>query len=126
MTDITITGHETKEFSFGVKHVISDGQFKYEFFQTKKDGTTTKAFEQWKTYELGVGKIVQAEVKETPETFVNKEGKTVNFTRRTILYFVGDEHQVPYQREAKQPDLEKRVERLEKQVFGAEEESIEF
>ena len=93
---INITGHEIKEVVFEsgpkTKHIVHDDTLKYEFFETKKDGFPTKASEQWMKRGLGVGKVVGAEVKEEPRSFFNQEnGKDVKYTRRTILYFKGDE-----------------------------------
>ena len=89
---INITGHSTEEFDFGIKHIVSDGSLKYQFFETRKDGNSTKAYEQWAKRGLGVGRMVSAEVAEEAKSFFDpKTGKDVKFTRRTILYFKGDE-----------------------------------
>lgn len=89
---ITINGHETKTFDFGTKHKVSDQNgTSYSFFETKKDGGPTKAFEQWKKYELGRGVTVDAEIKKDKKKYNGKQ-----YTQRTILYFYTDEHNVPY------------------------------
>lgn len=66
---------------------LVDGRNKYTFWRKKQDGTETKAYQQFKKYGFEVGTRVSAEVKEEPASFTGKDGKTVNFTRRTVLYF---------------------------------------
>ncbi len=88
MTRIKIEKHETKEFEFGVKHAIIDGKNRYEFFETKKDGGETKAFEQYKSLGLRMGSECEAEIKEEPYNFLDKKtGATVGGVRKTIIYF---------------------------------------
>lgn len=116
---IEITSHEVVDTPVGKKHIVHDDRLKYEFFENKKDGGKTKAFEQWETFGLGVGDSVSAEVREEPQSFTNSQGKEINFTRRTILWFEGDEHGTPYVQEAK-GGLEKRVENLENRMFELE------
>ena len=124
---INISKHETTDTKVGTKHLIYDGKLKYEFFEKKKDGNPTKAFAQYKEFELGVGSTCPAEVDETKEEFTNKEGEDIKFTRRTVLYWIGDEHGVPYVSETpKVPEsvslasLDRRVKRLEDNLFGTE------
>jgi len=135
---INITGHETKEFSFGIKHIVMDDRTKYEFFETKKDKTETKAFHQWKKFGLGVGKQVQAEVVEEEKSFTGKEGNPVKFTQRTIIYFKGDEYGTPYQTDLPEgsnttiqaivnqlKSHEMRISKLEGQTIGIDDEPVE-
>ena len=96
---IAITGVEIKDTKVGTKYVLETDQGKHEFFEKKKDGTSTKAYEQWSTFNLGLGMEVDVGVKSEEVSFTNQEGKAVNFTRNTILYFKGDEHGVPHPRE---------------------------
>uniref|UniRef100_A0A6M3Y4L2 Uncharacterized protein n=1 Tax=viral metagenome TaxID=1070528 RepID=A0A6M3Y4L2_9ZZZZ len=98
MEDIKNTAIKITEVADkGERLEVIDGRTKYGFWKAKKDGTKTKAYEQWLSFELGVGKSVNAGVKEEDASFTGKEGNEVNFTRRTIMFFNGDEHGVPYQ-----------------------------
>ena len=96
---INISKVEIKDTQFGKVYDVYDGKDKYSFFSTKKDNTPTKAVEQFKQFQLGVGIVVQAEVEETADSFVGQNNKTIPITRRKILYFLSDEHGVPHQRE---------------------------
>ncbi len=120
--DINITSETTKETKVGLKHEVFDGKIKYGFFHNKKDGGETKAWEQWKQFELGVGVKVKAEIKEEPSKFTNSDGEEIKFTNRTILWFEGDEHNVPYQQKADKPanSVERRLKALEDAVFGVD------
>ena len=64
----------------------------YTFWEKKKDGNQTKAFEQFKNYALDVGMTVEAEVKARPWT--DSRGK--DHISNDIMYFRGDEYGVPY------------------------------
>ena len=119
---IKITGVEVKETKVGDKIIVQDGKEKYEFWQTKQDGSKTKAFEQWETLGFGVGQRVEVGFKENPESFTNKEGKEINFVRRTILYFKTDEKGTPYASDAPQDDLTKRLDNLETRVTALEDD----
>jgi hypothetical protein len=74
---------------------LEDGRVKYTLWKLKKDGTPTKAFEQWEQYELDQGMAVTAGIKEEEKSFENEKGDTILFTQRTILYFEGDEYGTP-------------------------------
>ena len=87
MTKIKIDGISQDTVQFGTKITFVSGKDKYSFFNTKKDGGETKAYEQFKKYQFGVGDTVTAEIKEEPKTFTGKDGKSVNYTQRTIIYF---------------------------------------
>jgi hypothetical protein len=92
---ITITAVEQKDTKVGPKIILHTGKDKYEFFVSKKDGNKTKAFEQYKQFKIGLGDSQIVEAEEKPETFINGKGETVNFIRKTILYFVTDENKIP-------------------------------
>ncbi len=130
MNKINITKHETQEISIGVKHIIHDGKIKYEFLENKKDGGETKAFEQYKKLELGLGSQVYAEVKEDPVTFTNQQGKEINFTRRTILWFDDNPSNAPtpgssgydfsgMAKDSKLRELEERIKALEDTIVSS-------
>ena len=87
MTKIKIDSISQDKVAFGLKITFVDGKNKYAFFNTKKDGSLTKAMEQFKKYGYSIGDTIEAEVREEEKTFRNKEGKDVNYTQRTILYF---------------------------------------
>lgn len=120
MKEITIGGISEDTVKFGKKVTFLAGGAKYSFFDTKKDGGYTKAYEQFKKYNYSVGDIVMAEVKSEEKTFVNNEGNTINYTQRTIIYFEEVDH-VPSVRKAESPDdiwayakgLEERITDLE-------------
>lgn len=84
---ITIEGLETKATQYGVKFVLKFGKEKYEFYDKKKTGHPTKAYEQFKARKLTVGDTVVVAVDEQPKSFTNKEGKNVNYTQRRVMYF---------------------------------------
>jgi len=47
----------------------------------------TLAYEQWQTMRYKVGDITNISYKEEPKTFVNGQGKTINFNQKTIIGF---------------------------------------
>ena len=91
MTTIKITGEEVKSSEYGKRHTILDGKIKYSFYENRKDGEKTKAFEQWESMGLKVGNTVEAEVKEEPDSFTDQTTKKlIKYTKRTIIYFNED------------------------------------
>ena len=66
---IQITGHEVKEFETWKKHVVFEDRTKYEFGETKQDGSPTKAWTQWQEQGLSVGASAETEFDETPEEY---------------------------------------------------------
>ncbi len=92
MQKIKIESKEEKAVQFGIQVIFHEGKNKYSFYNTKKDGSFTKAWEQYRKYGFSTGDLINAEVKEEQESFTNEKGKLVNFTRRTILYFNEVEH----------------------------------
>jgi len=129
MITLKIDSVSQSSVQFGMKTTLECGGKKYSFFDTKKDGNATKAFEQFRKYKYGVGDTIEAEVKEEEKSFTNEADKVVNYTQRTIMYF-GEIENVPTAPMA-QPvkrnawneldDLQKRVKRLEKNQAGMEE-----
>ncbi len=87
MTKIKIDSVEQSSVEFGIKFTLISERNKYSFFNTKKDGSDTKAYEQFKKYGFGVGDTVEAEVKEEQRSFTNKDGENIDYTQRTIIYF---------------------------------------
>lgn len=79
---------QVKDNYGGLKVTFTEGKNKFGFFSKKKDGTYTKAYEQFKKYNFSIGDTVNAEVKEEQKTFPDKKtGSPVPYTQRTILYF---------------------------------------
>ena len=90
ITKITIVEKSFKEGKWSLKG--TDGKY-YSFWETKKsDGKETKAFEQFKKFQLGVGTVVDAEVAENPYT--DKKGNAR--IGLNIIYFKTDEHGTPH------------------------------
>jgi hypothetical protein len=131
--DINITSETTKETKVGLKHEVLDGKVKYGFFHNKSEksgGGETRAYQQWKQFELGAGVKVRAEIKEEPGKWKNPQGEEIPVINRTILWFEGDENNVPYQTKAADPGwrvaptkaeaFDKRLKALEDAVFGTE------
>lgn len=112
MKTLKIEGISQDPVQFGLKTTIVSGGDKYTFFGTKKDGNKTKAYEQFTKFGYKVGDTVDAEVKEEPRSFTNKDGKNVDYVQRTILYFAEVEG-TPI---VKQGTLEERLSRLEARV----------
>lgn len=81
---IHIDSVESKE----KKIILLDGKTKYNFWRSKKDGTQTKAEEQFQKFRFIAGDTVDAMVEETPESFVNEKGKKIDFVDRKIAYFM--------------------------------------
>lgn len=101
---ITIGREEIKVFPDNKLHIIidADGKTKYQFYETKKEGGSTKAWQQWQDFELKAGIKVVAGVREDAKSFVNGEGKTINYKQRTIIYFEGDSSGTPHMTEVPQ------------------------
>lgn len=88
MTAIKIEGISQKTVQYGQMVTITSGKNKYSFFDTKKDGSFTKAFEQYQKYRFAIGDTVNCEVKEEPQTGTDKKtGGSFTYVQRTILFF---------------------------------------
>lgn len=78
---IKYCGFETKSMQFGTKYKIKDEEGKsYSFFDSKKDGNQTKAYQQF--LDLKVGDRVGIAYKEEDGVY---NGKQVKY--KTIMYF---------------------------------------
>ena len=136
-TPITIGSHTVQEFADNKLHKIvdADGKTKYQFYEQRKAGGTSKAWQQWQDFELKPGIKVTAGVSETPKTFRNAEGKEIAYKQRTIVYFEGDEHGTPHMQdvpvgfqltEKMWDDLNNRVTELEMDKFpGVKKDEID-
>ena len=113
MQPIKIEGISQDPVQFGVKITLTSGKDKYVFFNKKKDGSDTKAYAQFKKYGFSIGETVNAEVKSEAGSFPNKEGKQINYTRRTILYFQEVENTPVITKEAPKSQIEPSVLTLE-------------
>ena len=88
MTPINIEALSQDKTEYGLKVTLVDGRKKYVFYNTKKDGSETVAFQQFNQFGFKIGDVVQAEVKEEEKTFNDKKtGKPVTYTDRRIMYF---------------------------------------
>ena len=121
MIKIKIDSVSQDKVEFGTKITLVSGKNKYAFFNTKKDGSQTKAYEQFKKFGFGIGDEVKAEVKEEEKSFTNKEGKDITYTQRTILYFEEFDG-VPTLEVANVPP---RVEKPVASVLGGKESVLE-
>lgn len=133
MQKIKIEGIEQKTVQFGNQVTIKSGDKKYSFFDSKRDGGKTKAWEQFSKFGFRVGDEVEAQVNEEEKTFRNAQGKNINFTQRTILFFAEVENTPMVTRTGVNEvtremkiggDLEARIKKLEDVVF-AEIEAVE-
>lgn len=131
MTEINIGAISQDTVKFGNKVTLIDGRKKYSFFDTKKDGSHTKAFEQYTKFQFKVGNVVSAEVAEEEKTFVNDKGKSITYTQRTIMYFEEIEH-TPTVSDSKPPvvsqdtkDLMEYAKALESRISTLEGKLIE-
>lgn len=87
MKTLKIDSVSLHDVPYGKEVVIVSGKDKYQFYNTKKDGNQTKAFEQFSKYKFGIGDVVKVKVGEKAKSFTDPKGKNVNYTERTILYF---------------------------------------
>ena len=106
MQEIKIDSIAEAATKYGNEVKIQSGKNKYHFYSTKKDGNKTKAYEQYKLYRYQVGDVVKAEIDEKQKSFVNGEGKTVNFTDRKIMYFAEVEGAPDFDRPKTAPAVE--------------------
>lgn len=87
MKKIKIDSLSQDKTKFGIKITFISGKEKYIFYNTKKDGTTTKAFDQFRRFGFNIGDTVEAEVKEEQKKFLDDNKKEVKYTERKIIYF---------------------------------------
>ena len=66
--------------------ILTDGQTKFTLWASKKDKSPTKAKLAYDAIKPQIGTAISIGVKEEPAQFQDKEGKTVNFMRRTIMW----------------------------------------
>jgi hypothetical protein len=131
MIKIKIDSIDQAKVEFGVKFTLVSGKNKYSFFNTKKDGSNTKAYEQFKKFGFQIGDEVEAEVKEEERSFPDtKTGKMVKYTQRTIIFFneIENTPMVTKGNFLAEPrtlvitnDFEARLKRVEDAVFGAKD-----
>lgn len=83
---ITIKAVEQAQTKTGnTKITLKDDTHKYSFYKNKKDGSQSRAYEQWKT--LQDSPVVVAEVKSEEQSFVNAQGKNITYMSNMIMYF---------------------------------------
>ena len=85
--EITIEEVKTKTWdNGGVSFSVKSGKDSFTLNKTKVDKSETKAYQFFKTLGFdAVGKTVKILFKEEPKPFTGKDGKTVNYIRRTIV-----------------------------------------
>lgn len=105
MKEIKIDSVNQTKTQYGLKVTFISGKEKYNFFDKKRDGTNTKAWEQYRLYRYQVGDVVKIECTEQPKTFVNDKGKTVNYTDRKIMYFAEVEGSPDFDRPKEVPTI---------------------
>jgi len=125
--NIRVSGVESKTFdNGGMGYTIVDGKKKYKFYNKRKDGEITKAYEGFEKLKLRIGDDVDAEVEEEDKTFVNDSGKTINYVDRRVKFFYTDGENMATAQSPKatvtQPtDVEERFKALEKRIDFLEE-----
>jgi len=67
--------------------IVDEHGNKYSFFTTKQDGTDCKAYAQFKNQGVNLGKKIGIAYKETPGSFIGKEGKAIAYKQRNIIFF---------------------------------------
>lgn len=91
--NITVTGISSQSYADGgTKTILEAGRDKYFFYNRKKDtGEMTVAQQGFNELQVQIGITYPVAVFEQPATFQDpKTGKTVNYTKRQIAYFVTD------------------------------------
>ena len=79
---LKISGIETKQFDGAMKYIPKTDKGNYNFYDNKKDGGMTKAFQQFQVMKIQIGQTVVAGVKEEQKTYQDKP-----YTDRKIMYF---------------------------------------
>lgn len=82
------------KFGQVVKLIDEKGR-KFHFFDTKRDGNPTKAYEQYKQGRFMVGDNVEFAYKGEEKSFTNDKGKNITYKDRKIMFF--KEAQAPQQ-----------------------------
>lgn len=121
---IQVTGIETKQLEFGTKYTLISGKDKYSFFDKKKDGTNSKAYDQFISFIVRVGQEYPVAVNEEEKKFTNAQGDEINYTERRIMYFVTKENEVrkAYQNVPSGTNVPKTVENVPQRSFEANKE----
>lgn len=116
---ITISGVESRQVGTSTVITILADKDKYQFWSHKKDGSLSKAYEQFQKFRFQVGDTVEVAFESKQESFTGKQGKIIEFWRHTILYFkTVDEHTPSVQKTAKSQnnasvgDLEARFDKM--------------
>lgn len=123
---ITITGIETRAVNESTVYTLVAGTDKYQFWSKKKDGSDTKAFEQFQQLGIKQGDTVNVAVEIKQETFINKEQKEITFDRRTILFFKSEENTQAHQSQVPHSDaamqiMQSNMDNMEARISALEE-----
>jgi hypothetical protein len=94
---IQITGVESRQVNESQVITLLAGKDKFQFWSKKKDGSSTKAYEQFQKFRFNAGDSVEVAFESKPESFMGKQGKMIEFNRNTILYFAVQDDFTPKQ-----------------------------
>lgn len=84
----TVTGIDTHTFDNGGKAItIAAGKEKFKFYDKKKDGNNTKAYEGYLELRPLVGDTLTAFVEEKTREYTKRDGSTGTATDYRIAYF---------------------------------------
>src|SRR5215212_1986631 len=84
--DIQVESVSSKQASTGnMKWIIVDSNKVKYFFWQKNNGMDCEVYKTFTSMGVKKGDVIYIGFTESPETFVNKEGQTVNYTDRFIL-----------------------------------------
>jgi hypothetical protein len=86
---IKITGVESKMINNSTLYTLISNEggkdVKYNLWSKKKDGSDTAAYSAFQQLNVQVGSVVEVAFTAEPQSFVNEQGKSVNFERRTVM-----------------------------------------
>jgi hypothetical protein len=88
--EITITGIETRQFDGAMKYVLKTTDGNFNFYDTKKDGEQTLAFQQFQEIKPSIGDKITVGFKEEQKNY-----KGHNYTDRRIFFFATSPQNAP-------------------------------
>lgn len=81
----TYKSKEGKEFT--IVTIKDENNNKFKFYTKKVNGEETKAWQQFKEQQMGVGKQAGVAFSEEDKEFTNNEGKNIKFKERKVMFF---------------------------------------
>jgi len=115
---ITITSKEEKGGEYPMVTIKDQDEHKYTVFMKKKDGSSSKAYEQLQ--KIGIDTEVEVSFKAEDQEFTNKEGKEIKYVRRTVAFFAEAKEQVANSGQPVNNDVSERLNILENRVAKLE------